>query len=154
MDLQTRRSEECPKSPSEPFNLTCLRTHTYNINTHSCKVLKWIKDLQKHFAAEGREVNTKTIEEFAWQTLNSGKVGSNVSPASLSSISHPILHVLVLPTSLTWTCDLLSGDPWIWPCCATQDRSTVCRHHPYIARDHHLLLCDGLIDHLIHTFME
>eukprot|EP01084_Bolivina_argentea_P126042 223241_1 len=38
------------------------------------EVLKWIKDLQKHFAAEGREVNSKTIEEFVWQTLNSGKV--------------------------------------------------------------------------------
>ncbi len=56
-----------------------MHLQTYK-NIHSYapffyKVLKWIKDLQKQFTAEGREVNNKTIEEFTWQTLNSGKVG-------------------------------------------------------------------------------
>lgn len=38
------------------------------------EVLGWILDLQKKFKAEGKEVNHKTITDFAWETLNSGKV--------------------------------------------------------------------------------
>merc|ERR1719240_486386 len=38
------------------------------------EVLQWIQDLSAKFAAEGREVNKKTITEFAWETLKSGKV--------------------------------------------------------------------------------
>ncbi|CAM9388384.1 unnamed protein product [Phaeothamnion confervicola] len=38
------------------------------------EVLGWIKDLQAQFKAKGKEVNKQTIEEFAWETLNSGKV--------------------------------------------------------------------------------
>jgi citrate synthase len=38
------------------------------------EVLGWIQDLEAKFKAEGREVNPATITEFAWETLNSGKV--------------------------------------------------------------------------------
>ena len=38
------------------------------------EVLQWIQDLQAKFQKEGREVNKKTITEFAWETLKSGKV--------------------------------------------------------------------------------
>jgi citrate synthase len=38
------------------------------------EVLGWIQDLQKKFETEGKEVNKETITEFAWETLNSGKV--------------------------------------------------------------------------------
>jgi len=38
------------------------------------EVLVWIQQLQEKFAAEKKEVNTKTITEFAWETLKSGKV--------------------------------------------------------------------------------
>ena len=32
------------------------------------------QDLEAHFKAKGKEVTHETIEEFAWETLNSGKV--------------------------------------------------------------------------------
>lgn len=38
------------------------------------EVLKWIQELSDKFAAEGKEVNEETITEFAWDTLNAGKV--------------------------------------------------------------------------------
>lgn len=38
------------------------------------EVLKWIQELQAKFEAEGKEVNAETITEFAWETLNAGKV--------------------------------------------------------------------------------
>lgn len=38
------------------------------------EVLGWIQGLQAKFKAEGKEVNANTIEDFAWETLNSGKV--------------------------------------------------------------------------------
>ena len=38
------------------------------------EVLKWIQALQAKFAAEGKEVNSETITEFAWETLNAKKV--------------------------------------------------------------------------------
>lgn len=38
------------------------------------EVLKWIMDLQAEFKAAGKEVNHDTIREFAWDTLNAGKV--------------------------------------------------------------------------------
>ena len=38
------------------------------------EVLGWIMQLQKKFAAEGKEVNKQTITEFAWETLKAGKV--------------------------------------------------------------------------------
>mmetsp|Transcript_1891 Transcript_1891/g.3283 ORF Transcript_1891/g.3283 Transcript_1891/m.3283 type:complete len:469 (-) Transcript_1891:46-1452(-) len=38
------------------------------------EVLRWILDLQAKFKAEGKEVNHDTIREFAWDTLNSGRV--------------------------------------------------------------------------------
>merc|ERR1719409_424398 len=38
------------------------------------EVLRWIMDLQAEFKAQGRPVNETTIEEFAWETLNGGKV--------------------------------------------------------------------------------
>lgn len=38
------------------------------------EVLRWILDLQDTFKSRGKEVNNETIEEFAWETLNSGKV--------------------------------------------------------------------------------
>ena len=38
------------------------------------EVLKWIQELQGKFSSEGKEVNAETITEFAWDTLNAGKV--------------------------------------------------------------------------------
>lgn len=38
------------------------------------EVLKWIQELSAKFQAEGKEVNAETITEFAWETLNAGKV--------------------------------------------------------------------------------
>jgi citrate synthase len=38
------------------------------------EVLKWIQELSAKFEAEGKEVNAETITEFAWDTLNAGKV--------------------------------------------------------------------------------
>lgn len=38
------------------------------------EVLKWIQELSAKFEAEGKEVNAETITEFAWETLNAGKV--------------------------------------------------------------------------------
>lgn len=38
------------------------------------EVLQWIMDLQAEFKAKGKEVNHDTIREFAWETLNAGKV--------------------------------------------------------------------------------
>lgn len=38
------------------------------------EVLKWIQELSSKFEAEGKEVNAETITEFAWETLNAGKV--------------------------------------------------------------------------------
>jgi len=38
------------------------------------EVLGWIQNLQQKFMAEGKPVNKDTITEFAWETLNSGKV--------------------------------------------------------------------------------
>lgn len=38
------------------------------------EVLSWIQQLQAKFIAEGKEVNNKTITEFAWETLKAGKV--------------------------------------------------------------------------------
>lgn len=38
------------------------------------EVLGWIQQLQAKFLAEGKEVNNKTITEFAWETLKAGKV--------------------------------------------------------------------------------
>lgn len=38
------------------------------------EVLGWILELEAKFKAEGKEVNADTITEFAWETLNNGKV--------------------------------------------------------------------------------
>ncbi|KAG7399008.1 hypothetical protein PHYBOEH_009899 [Phytophthora boehmeriae] len=38
------------------------------------EVLGWILDLQEEFRSKGLEVNKDTITQFAWDTLNSGKV--------------------------------------------------------------------------------
>jgi len=38
------------------------------------EVLGWIQDLQSKFQAEGRAITKETITDFAWETLNSGKV--------------------------------------------------------------------------------
>lgn len=38
------------------------------------EVLGWIQALQDKFQKEGKEVNKKTITEFAWETLKAGKV--------------------------------------------------------------------------------
>jgi citrate synthase len=38
------------------------------------EVLKWIQELSTKFESEGKEVNAETITEFAWDTLNAGKV--------------------------------------------------------------------------------
>jgi citrate synthase len=38
------------------------------------EVLSWVLDLQKKFQDEGKEVTHDTIREFAWETLNGGKV--------------------------------------------------------------------------------
>jgi len=38
------------------------------------EVLRWILDVQEYFKREGKEVNHETIKDFAWMTLNSGKV--------------------------------------------------------------------------------
>jgi len=38
------------------------------------EVLNWIIDLQKEFESQGKEVNKDTITEFAWDTLNNGRV--------------------------------------------------------------------------------
>jgi citrate synthase len=38
------------------------------------EVLKWIQELSAKFESEGKEVNADSITEFAWDTLNAGKV--------------------------------------------------------------------------------
>jgi citrate synthase len=38
------------------------------------EVLRWILDLQAKFKKEGKQVNEKTITEFAWETLKEGRV--------------------------------------------------------------------------------
>ena len=38
------------------------------------EVLGWIQDLKAKFDAEGKQINEQTITEFAWETLNAGKV--------------------------------------------------------------------------------
>lgn len=38
------------------------------------EVLRWILDLQEEFEKQGKPVNADTIREFAWNTLNAGKV--------------------------------------------------------------------------------
>ncbi len=38
------------------------------------EVLKWIEELNDNFKNKNKEVNKKNIEEFAWETLNNGKV--------------------------------------------------------------------------------
>jgi citrate synthase len=38
------------------------------------EVLKWIQDLKAKLTSEGKEVNKETITEFAWETLNAGRV--------------------------------------------------------------------------------
>lgn len=38
------------------------------------EVLKWIQELSNKFKSEGKEVNAESITEFAWDTLNAGKV--------------------------------------------------------------------------------
>jgi len=38
------------------------------------EVLRWIQDLNEKFKAEGKKITPETITEFAWQTLNHGKV--------------------------------------------------------------------------------
>jgi citrate synthase len=38
------------------------------------EVLGWIQDLEAKFKSEGKEVSKDTITQFAWDTLNSGKV--------------------------------------------------------------------------------
>jgi citrate synthase len=38
------------------------------------EVLGWIQDLKAKFDAEGKAVNEQTITEFAWETLDAGKV--------------------------------------------------------------------------------
>lgn len=38
------------------------------------EVLGWILELDAKFKSEGKDVNAETITEFAWETLNSGKV--------------------------------------------------------------------------------
>lgn len=38
------------------------------------EVLRWIQDIKAHFDEKGLEVNHDTIREFAWETLNAGKV--------------------------------------------------------------------------------
>jgi citrate synthase len=38
------------------------------------EVLRWIIDIKDHFESKGMEVNHDTIKEFAWETLNAGKV--------------------------------------------------------------------------------
>ena len=38
------------------------------------EVLSWILDVKATFEGRGKEVNAETIKEFAWETLNGGKV--------------------------------------------------------------------------------
>merc|ERR1711871_1733693 len=38
------------------------------------EVLRWIQDIKAHFDSQNKEVNHDTIREFAWDTLNAGKV--------------------------------------------------------------------------------
>ena len=38
------------------------------------EVLRWILELQAEFKARGKEVNHDSIREFAWETLNGGRV--------------------------------------------------------------------------------
>ena len=38
------------------------------------EVLQWIQDLKAKFDAEGKAVTEQTITDFAWETLNAGKV--------------------------------------------------------------------------------
>ena len=38
------------------------------------EVLKWLLDLQNKLKNKNKEVNEKTIKEFAWETLNNGQV--------------------------------------------------------------------------------
>ncbi|KAL3908570.1 MAG: hypothetical protein SGARI_002999 [Bacillariaceae sp.] len=46
-----------------------------NASAHTTHlVLKWIQALKDKFEAEGKEVTSETITEFAWETLNAKKV--------------------------------------------------------------------------------
>lgn len=38
------------------------------------EVLKWLLNLQKKLKNENKEINEKTVKEFAWETLNNGQV--------------------------------------------------------------------------------
>lgn len=38
------------------------------------EVLRWIQDIKQHFDSLNKPVNHETIREFAWDTLNAGKV--------------------------------------------------------------------------------
>ena len=38
------------------------------------EVLRWIMSVQEHFTSKGLDVNADTITEFAWDTLNGGRV--------------------------------------------------------------------------------
>ena len=57
------------------------------------EVLGWIQELKAKFDAEGKAINEQTITEFAWETLNAGKVipgfGHAVLRLSLIHISEP-----------------------------------------------------------------
>lgn len=48
------------------FFFFCLKKNAHNTQRQ--------QDLEAHFKAKGKEVTHETIEEFAWETLNSGKV--------------------------------------------------------------------------------
>lgn len=56
------------------------------------EVLRWVKDLKATFDERGLEVNQDTIREFAWETLNGGKV--------IPGFGHAVLRI----TDPRYTC--------------------------------------------------
>lgn len=58
------------------------------------------QDLEAHFKAKGKAVTHETIEEFAWETLNSGKVRT---PPTKYNINRPISATFPLASALPRT---------------------------------------------------
>ncbi len=55
--------------------------------TNPARAVSFPRPCSSHPTPQGKEVNQKTITEFAWETLNSGKVRPPALPLSLSSLS-------------------------------------------------------------------
>lgn len=64
-------------SPRVLLTQPMVLQYTYSGSRRMFWYLRSIQqDLEAHFKAKGKKVTHETIEEFAWETLNSGKVRS------------------------------------------------------------------------------